>query len=209
MPKDDWKRDDAGRVVRRDRVTRTRRRHITRFVLIGLYSGRREQAIRRTQWGPNTVGGWIDFDRWIYHGRGQGEKETKKRRPPAKVAYRLRPHLSRWRRLDEEQTAKLPTGQAVQFVVHKFDGQPLADKIKTGWTGVLADAGLGDDVVRHSLRHTSATWLMQSGTDLWMAAGFLGMTVEMLQENYGHHHPDFQEEAAGAFGGSGARIDAR
>jgi hypothetical protein len=43
---------------------------------------------------------------------------------------------------------------------------------------------------------------MQMGTDLWKAAGWLGMTVETLEEKYGHHHPDFQEEAAGAFGGS-------
>lgn len=27
------------------------------------------------------------------------------------------------------------------------------------------------------------------------------MTVEQLKQNYGHHHPDFQEEAAEAFGG--------
>jgi hypothetical protein len=26
------------------------------------------------------------------------------------------------------------------------------------------------------------------------------MTVEQLEQNYGHHHPDFQEEAAEAFG---------
>jgi hypothetical protein len=26
------------------------------------------------------------------------------------------------------------------------------------------------------------------------------MTVEQLEANYGHHHPDFQEEAAEAFG---------
>jgi integrase len=61
--------------------------------------------------------------------------------------------------------------------------------------------GLGDDVVRHSLRHTAATWLMQAGVDMWEAAGWLGMTVEQLEANYGHHHPDFQEEAAEAFGG--------
>jgi len=48
------------------------------------------------------------------------------------------------------------------------------------------------------LRHTAATWAMQNGADLWQAAGFLGMTVEMLQERYGHHHPDFQADAARA-----------
>jgi hypothetical protein len=50
------------------------------------------------------------------------------------------------------------------------------------------------------LRHTAATWLMQAGVDMWEAAGWLGMTVEQLKANYGHH-PDFQEGAAEAFGG--------
>jgi len=42
--------------------------------------------------------------------------------------------------------------------------------------------------VRHSLRHTAATWLMQAG-------------VEQLEVDYGHHHSDFQEEVAEAFSG--------
>jgi hypothetical protein len=41
---------------------------------------------------------------------------------------------------------------------------------------------------------------MQAGVDMWEAAGWLGMTVEQLEANYGHHHPDFQEDAAEAFG---------
>jgi hypothetical protein len=32
---------------------------------------------------------------------------------------------------------------------------------------------------------------------MWQAAGWLGMTLEQLQENYNQHHPDFQEEAGG------------
>jgi hypothetical protein len=36
---------------------------------------------------------------------------------------------------------------------------------------------------------------MQQGTDRWQAAGFLGMTVEMLDRVYGHHHPDHLQEA--------------
>ena len=37
---------------------------------------------------------------------------------------------------------------------------------------------------------------MQRGTDLWEAAGFLGMSAETLERTYGHHHPDFQSQAA-------------
>jgi hypothetical protein len=202
--KGSWARE-RGRQVRRDRVTRTRRRHAARFILIGLYSGRREATIRRTQWLANTTGPWFDLERMIYHGRGRDERRTKKRRPPAKIAYRLRPHLQRWQRMDLELGAELRAKgtleAACRYVVHRPDGRPLTGKIKTAWAGILADAGLGAEVVRHVLRHTAATWLMQSGVDLWKAAGWLGMTVETLEEKYGHHHPDFQDDAAGAFGG--------
>jgi hypothetical protein len=51
--------------------------------------------------------------------------------------------------------------------------------------------------------HTAATWAMQCSADLWQAAGMLGMTVEMLQERYGHHHPDFQRDVANKLAGRG------
>jgi site-specific recombinase XerD len=39
---------------------------------------------------------------------------------------------------------------------------------------VAIAAGLGDDVTPHVLRHTEATWLMQTGTDMMVAGKFLG-----------------------------------
>jgi hypothetical protein len=42
---------------------------------------------------------------------------------------------------------------------------------------------------------------MQAGTDRWQAAGWRGMSIERLQENCGHRHPDFKTAAAEAFGG--------
>jgi integrase len=51
-------------------------------------------------------------------------------------------------------------------------------------------------VIPHSLRHTAATWLMQAGVEMWDAAGFLGMTVEVLSRTYSHHHPSYQNSAA-------------
>jgi hypothetical protein len=41
---------------------------------------------------------------------------------------------------------------------------------------------------------------MQAGIDKWEAAGFLGMSVEMLDCVYGHHHPDHLRKAAHAIG---------
>ena len=41
---------------------------------------------------------------------------------------------------------------------------------------------------------------MQAGVDKWEAAGFLGMSVEMLDRVYGHHHPAHLKKAAHAIG---------
>jgi integrase len=54
------------------------------------------------------------------------------------------------------------------------------------------------NVTPFTLRHTAATWLMQLGTDPWEAAGYLGMSVKVLIDTYGHHHPDYMREASGA-----------
>jgi hypothetical protein len=37
---------------------------------------------------------------------------------------------------------------------------------------------------------------MQAGVDYWEAAGHLGISLEMLERNYGHYHPDAQKRAA-------------
>jgi hypothetical protein len=41
---------------------------------------------------------------------------------------------------------------------------------------------------------------MQAGVDKWVASGFLAMSMETLERVYGHHHPDYQGEAAEAIG---------
>jgi hypothetical protein len=73
--------------------------------------------------------------------------------------------------------------------------------VKNGFARAVEVAKLDlseDNVTPHTLRRTAATWLMQLGTDPWEAAGFLGMSVKVLIDTYGHHHPDYMKEAAGA-----------
>ncbi|WP_394690411.1 hypothetical protein [Hoeflea sp.] len=48
----------------------------------------------------------------------------------------------------------------------------------------------------HVLRHTRATWLLQNGISLRQAASILGMSVEVLERTYGHHHSNWQNAAA-------------
>ncbi|WP_244549818.1 hypothetical protein [Bradyrhizobium erythrophlei] len=36
---------------------------------------------------------------------------------------------------------------------------------------------------------------MQRGADPWQAAGYLGMSLDILLNTYGHHHPDYLSDA--------------
>lgn len=161
--------------------------HLARFILIGLYTGTRSGAILGLHWGPNTVGGWVDLDRGVLYRRAAGERETKKRKPPTRLSSRLAAHMKRWQRMD----------QGLQPVVH-WNGQTVKS-VKKAWRAARDSAGLDKSVTPHVLRHTRATWLMQRGVDMWEAAGSLGMTVEILQATYGHHHEDYQRRAADAY----------
>jgi hypothetical protein len=39
---------------------------------------------------------------------------------------------------------------------------------------------------------------MQRGVPIWQAAGYLGMSAEMVERTYGHHHPEYMRAAAQA-----------
>jgi integrase len=97
-------------------------------------------------------------------------------------------HLRRW------QSRNLI---ATCFV--EFNGKPVLS-VKKGFRSAVRLAGLSGKVTPHTLRHTAATWLMQRGVAIWEAAGFLGMSPEVLQQTYGHHHPDYLHGAAAAIG---------
>ena len=79
------------------------------------------------------------------------------------------------------------------YVLH-INGERIKD-IKKGFAAACDRAGI-TDVTPHTLKHTAATWLIQSGTDPWQAAGFLSTSVQTLLRVYGHHHPDYQRQAA-------------
>jgi integrase len=174
------------REVQKGRQTgRRSRRHVARFILVALYTGTRASAVCGAALGAMAGHGWIDLDRGIFYRRPAGRRETKKRQPPVPLPDQLLAHLRRWKR------------QGQRFAV-EWDGRPV-QSVDKAFANVAADAGFGNDVTPHALRHTAATWLMQAGTDMWETAGYLGMTVEMLSARYGHHHPDHLAGAKRAF----------
>lgn len=161
-------------------------RHLARFILIGLYTGTRASAIASASPIAAIGRSFVDLDRGIFYRLKEGATPTKKRQPPVPLPPRLLAHLRRWHRLN-------PTQQ--HFV--EWGGEAVAS-VKTGFKRAVTLAKITGNVSPHTLRHTAATWLMQAGCDRWQAAGYLGMSVETLEQVYGHHHPDHLSSAVAA-----------
>jgi integrase len=196
VPRDRWlTRSEAARLIRaawryrevqKGHATgRRSRQHTARFILVALYTGTRASAVCGAAFERVTGAGYIDVDHGMFYRRPAGKRETKKRQPPIPLPDQLLAHLRRWKR------------QGRRFAV-EWNGEPVKS-IRKAFASAVKDAELGDDVIPHTLRHTAATWLMQNGTDMWEAAGYLGMTVEILSARYGHHHPDYLSGATRAF----------
>ena len=172
-------------------------RHLARFILLGLYTGTRGSAIAAAS--PKRAAGrsYVDLDQGIFYRLAQGKSATNKRQPPAPLPPRLLAHMRRWERFG------LVGGHFVEF-----NGKPVRS-VKTAFSRAVQLAGLsseGGNIVPHTLRHTAATWLMQRGVSIWEAAGYLGMSPEMLDRVYGHHSPDHLKGAATAITGKNVSV---
>lgn len=163
--------------------------HIARLILIGVYTGTRAKAIRTMRWCESVESGYFDLTNGIMYRKGAAERTTNKRRPSIRIPSRLLPHLKRWKRLDGICT----------HVIH-WNGEPVTST-KRAWNNTRDDAGLDRNVIPHSLRHTAASWGIQNvetAHDLQSLAEFLGMSLKMLLEVYGHLNPTHQKAASDA-----------
>jgi integrase len=139
-------RERAARLIRAAR-TPSARLYMPLFVLLGIYTGRRKEAILSLRWHQvDLAAGLIDFE-------SPGRKQTNKRRGAVRILPRLLPHLRRARK----------RGTDLGYVLHR-SGERILD-IKKGFSAACTRAGL-EGVTPHTLRHTAATWLMQRGTPM-------------------------------------------
>lgn len=176
--RDRWlTRKEAAAILRAARTPQARL-YLPLFILIGLYTGRRSEAILSLRWPQvDLEAGRISFET-------PGRARTNKRRGHGvPIPSRLFPHLRRARK----------RGTDLGYVIHR-NGERVG-KVLKGFKAACERAGV-IGASPHTLRHTAATWLMQAGTDPWKAAGYLAMSMETLLRTYGHHHPDHQREAA-------------
>lgn len=159
-------------------------KQLARFILVALYTGRRSTVVCRASFRKEPGRTWVDVDRGFLW-PPERAKKTNKQNPPAPIADRLLPHLRRWRNQDHRYVVEWGNGSTLHI------GRTMKE--------VAIAAGLGDDVTPHVLRHTAATWLMQTGTDMMVAGKFLGMTTRTLESTYAHFRPDHLAAARAAF----------
>jgi integrase len=155
-------REEAARLLRAAMAEPRVRLHLPLFIVLGLYSGQRKEAILSLRWPMvDLLNNRIDF-------RLPGRKETKKKRSHTQIPPRLIAHLRNARKRGSDRG----------HVVNE-NGVQILD-IKNGFASACRRAGLSD-VTPHTLRHTCATWLMQAGVPKWEAAGFLAMSMDTLE----------------------------
>ncbi|SDM65898.1 hypothetical protein SAMN05216360_10334 [Methylobacterium phyllostachyos] len=198
-------------------------RHLARFILVALRTGTRSGPVCGASFVREIGKPWMElktetsteervetrtidgetFERRvqvpvikrvaIFHRKALGTKEAEnKKAPTVRMPDSLVAHLWRWHHVLGHRH------------VVEFEGRPVGST-KKSFANLVHEEGLGDDVVRHSLRHTAVTWGMQAGVDIWELAGYVGMTVEMIERRYGHHSQAHMEGARAALGGRGGK----
>ncbi len=179
-PRDRWlDRAEAAKLLRAA-WRNPKSKHLARFIVVALYTGTRSGAILRLGFMANTVGGNVNTESGMMYRRGAGQAVTKKRQPPIPIPRPLLAHMRRWER------------NGSRWVI-EIDGHRVAS-IKTAWASALNAAGI-DHCTRHDLRHTAITWAMQRGMDRWIASGFFGVSMNVLEQTYAHHSPDYLRDA--------------
>jgi len=175
--RDRWlTRSEVAKLLWESRRDPQARLHLPLFILLALATGARSGALFELRWTQ------IDFDHDRINFNPPGRQQTSKRRPIISIPRRLR-----WFLLQAHARASSP-------YVLAYQGKQIGS-IKKSFRAARDRAGLGDDVVPYTLRHTAGTWMAQAGVDLWMVGGWLGHTQQRTTELYAHHSPDFLRAA--------------
>lgn len=167
------------------------RRHIARFLLVGVYTGTRTDRIERASFYKEDGRPWVDVDAGVFYRNWDGEMvPDNKRAGPIRIPGRLLAHMRRWK------------ANGARYVVEHQEG-------KTGSTSsaffrllretLKPEEVASQDLNRHALKHTCATWLMMAGESIGDIAGYLETSEAIVRKHYGHHHPDHQAGLGDAF----------
>jgi integrase len=162
------------------RLLRAAAPHLRRFILISLATGTRATAVLSLRWTPSLDSGWVDLDAGVIHRRGEGERETNKRRGAVAIPRQLRAHLSRWARSGGSH-------------VVMWKRKPVAE-IDTAFAAACRRASVEGATV-HDLKRTAVTWAFQRGMTMEDAVDWFSTSRQTLERVYRQHSPHHQSRA--------------
>ncbi|MCG6115273.1 MAG: integrase [Mesorhizobium sp.] len=175
-------------------------RHISRFLLVAVYTGTRTDRIEQASFYPEPGRPWVDVDGGIFYRSWDGERvPDNKRANPVRIPVRLLSHLRRWKKNGARYVIEYrgrPVGTASAFFRLLRETLPKEER-------------KAHRLNRHACKHTCATWLMQAGEPLSDVAGFLATDEKTIVRHYGHHHPDYQAGISRAFSSGAGKIGTR
>lgn len=163
-------------------------RHLARFILLGVYTGSRLGAILGLNWERAIGRGRVDLEHRLIYRRPDNAVETAKRRPPVPIGPELERILRYWARRDNQY------GPVV-----RFNGEAVLS-VKVALKRACRLAGLDETVTAYTLRHTTASWLIQRGASTRKVAEFLGTSEKLIEDTYGHLAPEHLREEAAMIG---------
>jgi integrase len=179
-------RDEAARLLCAARQEPKSRLHLPLFILLGLYTGARSEALLTLRWFPQVK--FEQGERGVIDFNPPGREVTPNKK---RAIVPITRHLLTFLQYAQRRTNS-------PFVLN-YRGEPIKRIVK-GFRNACKRAGL-DDVTPHTLRHTCGTWLAQQGVDLWQIAGWLGHSHQETVELYAHHHPSHLRAASDALDG--------
>jgi integrase len=154
--------------------------HVRAFIALSLATGARQSALLELTWDR------VDMERRrITLALGDAADDARKRRATVPMNRRAYRYL---RVLREARTCN----HVIEWGGHRVLS------IKKGFRAASERAGL-DGITPHILRHTAASWMAESGVDMFRISRYLGHSdTKVTERRYAKLHPDFLADAADA-----------
>ncbi|WP_233863527.1 tyrosine-type recombinase/integrase [Paraburkholderia adhaesiva] len=156
-------------------------------VLVSIMTGLRKGELFNLRWSD------VDFAHHFITVRDEHAKSGKQRHIPINAA--LHDVLVTWKPLAHPDSEYVFAGET---------GEPIQD-MKKSFASVLKAARI-EDFRWHDMRHTFASWLVQSGVDLNVVRELLGHATLEMTQRYAHLAPESKLRAVAALQLSGPNI---
>ena len=164
-----WAAWRAKQVMRDKDTRRAVGRHVARFILVGLYTGTRSSAICGAALMPTIGRGHVDLEQGVFYRRAIGRRQTKKRPPPVRSLRGCLPICADGRGKGSPKIGGRVEREACRERAQGLRGGRARGRARHGGDAAHPAAYLRD-------------LADADGRQLWDAAGFLGMTVQQLEQ---------------------------